>query len=72
MVMIFLNHQKNKCSLCKPQYLREVINVKVNKLGECCCPNCGGIVQFIEWNFVDSELNLEETYKLTIRGFIYI
>ena len=43
--------------------------MKVNKLGECCCPNCGGIVQFIEWNFVDSELNLEETYKLTNGSF---
>jgi len=43
--------------------------MKAKKISECSCPHCGSIVRFTEWNMVDSDLNLEETYLLTNGSF---
>ena len=43
--------------------------MKARKISESSCPHCGNVVQFTEWNMVDSDLNLEETYLLTNGSF---
>ncbi len=43
--------------------------MKVKRMSNCSCPECGSTLQFTEWSLVDSELNLEETYRLTNGSF---
>ncbi len=43
--------------------------MKVKDLSEVRCPKCGGRVKFTLWNFLDSDLNIEETYMLTSGSF---
>lgn len=39
--------------------------MKAKRMSSCSCPECGSTLHFTEWSFVDSELDLEETYRLT-------
>ncbi len=43
--------------------------MKVKRNSEIRCPECGGKVSFTMWSFLDSDLNIEETFALTSGSF---
>lgn len=68
--MLYLSHKRTYVQLEVMALINRGRSVmKVKDISEIRCPKCGGKVSFTMWNFLDSDLNIEETYALTSGSF---